>query len=118
MPATGPLNQYSRLLLVFVVVLMPQSYLIFLHCDEAQFHITDCEKTKLRHPKKLLYVPGVISLLGLPLLLIVFGPEDPKYETRVRLFLPTEEMSEDTLQTKFTKATTYRILEGKKIYHR
>lgn len=44
--------------------------------------------------KKLLYVPGLISLIGLPLLLLVMEPEDPElppYGTKLRFFLTTEE---------------------------
>lgn len=41
--------------------------------------------------KRLLYAPGMISLLALPLLLIFLMPEDPKRHNAIRFFLPHDE---------------------------
>ena len=70
---------------------------------------------RIMQPKKIIYVPGLISLLGLPLLLLFFGPEDYKYKNSLRIFLPTDEMSPDSLQTKFSRFGVYQTLENKKL---
>lgn len=64
-------------------------------------------------PKKIVYVPGLISLLGLPLILLFFGPEAYKHKTSLRLFVPKDEMTPDS--TKFTKGGVYSHLKNKKI---
>jgi hypothetical protein len=41
--------------------------------------------------RKLFYVPGLISIIGLPVLLFFMGPENQIYPTSVRLKLPSNE---------------------------
>jgi hypothetical protein len=41
--------------------------------------------------KKLMYVPGMISLLALPVMLLVFSPEDPVRKVALTMFLPSDE---------------------------
>jgi hypothetical protein len=55
-------------------------------------------------PKQIVYIPGLISLLGLPLILLLFGPEDFKRKNSLRIFVPTDEITPDSMETKFTKA--------------
>jgi hypothetical protein len=64
--------------------------------------------------KKLFYVPGLISLIGLPILLLLFGPEEEVRQTAVRLFMPYDE-PKDEEAAKFSKATVYESIKGKNI---
>ncbi len=62
--------------------------------------------------RKLKYVPGLISLIGLPLLLFVFGPNDKPKQNVLTINLP----SDDTINTQiFSRASTERMLKGKRI---
>lgn len=62
--------------------------------------------------RKIYYVPGLISLLILPVLLLLLGPEDPERLTVLRMNLP----SDDTVATElFSKRHVYAALKGKKI---
>jgi hypothetical protein len=41
--------------------------------------------------RKLYYVPGLISLMVLPIVLLFFSPEERERQTSVRMFIPTDE---------------------------
>ena len=65
--------------------------------------------------KKLFYVPGLISLLGLPVLLFFLGPEDPVYHTVLRIYLPMDKAPRGGLLTTFNKPGFLHIVNGKKL---
>jgi len=60
-----------------------------------------------------LYVPGLISLLGLPVVLLVWGPRDPVWETVMKVKLPSEAKDPGLLM--FSRETVLRHLKGKKV---
>jgi hypothetical protein len=65
---------------------------------------------------KLYYVPGLISLLGLPILLYFLGPRAPKLLTTMRINLPTEDIKPDPPGLiRFSKWRTYQMLKHQKI---
>ena len=64
--------------------------------------------------KKLYYVPGLISLIGLPILLAFWGPEDPVQANVMRLFLPSDKKPPPGMST-FDRYTIGRAMERKKI---
>lgn len=53
--------------------------------------------------KKLWYVPGLYSLLGLPILLLLMGPEDVQEKVALRLFLADDRRHHDD-KVRFTSA--------------
>src|SRR5687767_7549178 len=63
--------------------------------------------------KKLWYVPGFYSLLGLPILLLLFGPEEYRGLVYFRFYIPHERPM-DNWQDKFLLSTILRNAEGKK----
>lgn len=68
--------------------------------------------------EKLKYVPGLISLLGLPILLFFFGPEDEIRFTAMKIFLPADTAPEKTAnesQEKFTKQYVLNRVKDKKL---
>ena len=64
--------------------------------------------------KKLFYVPGLISLVGLPILLLLFGPEEEVRQRALRLFMPYDE-PKDEVAAQFSKAAVYESIRGKNI---
>jgi hypothetical protein len=64
--------------------------------------------------KKIYYVPGLFSLLGLPLIFFLLHPEDPIQLTVLRLRLPTE-MKDSPGMVRFSRDGINRLLRGKKI---
>jgi hypothetical protein len=64
--------------------------------------------------RKIFYVPGLISLVGLPILLLLFGPEEVIKPNALRLFLPSDEVAERG-RASFSKASVYKQMEGKNI---
>ncbi len=64
--------------------------------------------------KKIYYVPGLFSLLGLPVLLLIWGPEDPVYETTMRMILPSEARDRPGMVF-YNREGINRRLKGKKI---
>ncbi|HTE12311.1 MAG TPA: hypothetical protein VK645_15110 [Chitinophagaceae bacterium] len=64
--------------------------------------------------KKLYYLPGLISIIGLPVLLFFLGPADPVYQNCIRLNLTSD--AKDTIGiSRFTKDYVYKSIEGKKL---
>jgi len=63
--------------------------------------------------KKVRYVPGLISLIGLPILLLLFGPEDPVQYTCLKLALPSNEI--DITGEMFTETYVYNKIKNYKI---
>jgi len=64
--------------------------------------------------RKLFYVPGLISIIGLPVLLFFMGPKDKVYERVIRLNLPTDKKDTPGILT-FSREGFYRSIKGKKI---
>lgn len=67
--------------------------------------------------KKLFYVPGLLSLVGLPVLLCLFPPEDPVSQNVVKLHLPSEDRNYDAKDgvLPFSHAGIMKGLKGKKV---
>ena len=64
--------------------------------------------------KKLYFLPGIISIIGLPVLLFFLGPADPVYQNCIRLNLTSD--AKDTVGISgFTKDYVYKSIEGKKL---
>jgi hypothetical protein len=64
--------------------------------------------------KKIYYVPGLFTLLGLPVLLLIWGPDDPVYETTMRMLLPSESGDKPGMVI-YNREGINRRLRGKKI---
>lgn len=69
--------------------------------------------------KKLFYVPGLISLIGLPVLLFLFPVEVPIFRNSIKMNLPSDDTRkrEDNSIPRFDKADLQRNLLRKKIEH-
>ena len=65
--------------------------------------------------KKIHYVPGLISLIGLPILIFILSQNPDKAKNAVRIFLPSDEKDESGQMRKFSKYYLYKIVENKKI---
>ena len=62
--------------------------------------------------KKIYYVPGLISLVGIFVLLLLIWPEDPREYTVLRHYLP----SDDSLSAGgFSKYSVYKVVGNKKV---
>jgi hypothetical protein len=64
--------------------------------------------------KKLWYVPGMISIIGLPVILLLLPVEDKHFQTCLRLFVPSDERPVDG-NIKFTKYFVYETIKKKKV---
>jgi hypothetical protein len=65
--------------------------------------------------RKIYYVPGLISLLGLPLLVFFFTPEVKPKNTVLRFFLPLEQSPKNEGPAVFSKESIYGSIKMKKI---
>ncbi len=65
--------------------------------------------------RKLYYVPGLISLLGLPVLLYLLGPREPIILTAMKINLPSDDMKPDPNRLRFSKRNVYHELKHQKI---
>jgi hypothetical protein len=63
--------------------------------------------------KKLYYIPGLISIIGLPVLFFFLGPEDRVDPTCLSLRIPSENRSPGTI-IQWSKADAYSVLNKKK----
>jgi hypothetical protein len=64
--------------------------------------------------RRLYYVPGLISIIGLPILLFFYCPKETVSPTCLKVFLPTDR-KDDPGMIKFSKEMVYKSLKGKKI---
>jgi hypothetical protein len=64
--------------------------------------------------KKIWYVPGLISILGLPVLLLIWGPDDPVHHNATRIFIPSDRQDSSKTMS-FNREGVARLLEKKKI---
>jgi len=65
--------------------------------------------------KKIYYVPGMISLLGLPVLALFFLPKEKSLHTVLRFFLPYDTVSPRINSIVFSKTYVYKSIRKKKI---
>lgn len=67
--------------------------------------------------KRLFYVPGLISLIGLPALLFLFPVKDPVFYNSLKMNLPQDEIQkpESDGMPRFDKAYLKQTLRGKKV---
>jgi len=66
--------------------------------------------------RKLYYVPGLISLLGLPVLLYYLGPGDPAIQTAIRINMPTDDIKPNPPGVlRFSRWYVHQTLKNKKI---
>src|ERR1700754_4161959 len=64
--------------------------------------------------RRLYYIPGLISIVGLPMLLIFYWPKETVAPTCLKVFLPNDR-KEDPGMISFSTGMVYRSLKGKKI---
>jgi len=64
--------------------------------------------------RKLYYVPGLISIIGLPILLLLMGPEDRVWEYSLRLNLLTDEKDVPGV-VRFSRDHFFKSIKNKKI---
>ena len=62
--------------------------------------------------KKLYYLPGIISIMGLPVLLFFWGPPDPVHQNTISMVLPAANHS---CCTPLTEAMVYQEIKHKKL---
>ena len=67
--------------------------------------------------KKLFYVPGLLSLLGLPVLLFLFPAADPVFHNSIKMNLPEDDMKQHEKDgvLRFNKEYLQQGLAGKKV---
>jgi hypothetical protein len=65
--------------------------------------------------KKIYYFPGLVSIIGLPILLFFFRPEDRVQLTSIKLSLPSDRENGGPSWKIFSKANFYKSLRNKKI---
>jgi hypothetical protein len=89
--------------------------------NDARLYFLDCGKPVFSRllrmrKRKLYYVPGLISLLGLPVLLYFLGPQDPAIQTVIKISVPSDDTKPDPPGfVRFTRRNIYRSLKHKKI---
>jgi hypothetical protein len=82
---------------------------------------SDCGKSAVSRllrmrRRRLYYVPGLISLLGLPVLLYFLGPQNPAIQTAIKIHIPTDDTKPDPPGfVRFTRRNIYHSLKHKKI---
>jgi hypothetical protein len=79
-----------------------------------------CEKGEVEHlikmkRKKIYYVPGAISLLGLPLLFLLFMPKEEVHPRYVKFMLPSDRKSDTKNIIRYSRDYFYKSIKNKKI---
>jgi len=64
--------------------------------------------------RKLFYIPGLISIIGLPVLLFLFGPREVARPTVMKIFIPTNKKDLPGL-IRFSNDYVYRSIKKKKV---
>ena len=64
--------------------------------------------------RRLYYTPGLISIIGLPILLFFYWPKATVAPTCLKVFLPTDQ-KDDPGMIRFSTGMVYKSLKGKKI---
>jgi hypothetical protein len=64
--------------------------------------------------RKLFYIPGLISIIGLPILLYFFGSDDFVQPTVLKFSIPSDKKDTPGL-TAFTRSNFYKTIKNKKI---
>ncbi len=65
--------------------------------------------------KKLFYVPGLISLTGLPIILFYLRPKEMELLTVVRVYLPLDKPNADGYALSYSKATILKTIGARRI---
>lgn len=64
--------------------------------------------------RRLYYVPGLISIIGLPMLLLFYWPKETEAPTCLKVFLPTDRKN-DPGMIRFSTEMVYKSVKAKKI---
>ena len=64
--------------------------------------------------RRLYYTPGLISIIGLPILLFFYWPKATVAPTCLKVYLPTDRKDNPAI-LRFSKELIYKSLKGKKI---
>jgi hypothetical protein len=64
--------------------------------------------------RRLYYIPGLISVVRLPILLFFYWPKETAAPTCLKVFLPTDR-KDDPGMIRFSTGMVYKSLKGKKI---
>jgi hypothetical protein len=65
--------------------------------------------------KKLYYVPGLISLISLPILVFCLFPKGQKQLTVIRMLLPSDKISNDRYVIRYSRDYVLNSIKSKKI---
>jgi sulfur relay (sulfurtransferase) DsrF/TusC family protein len=65
--------------------------------------------------KKIFYIPGMMSLIGLPILFYLFLPKPKPDYTSFKLYIPSDEKPQKEEIAIFSKSNVYSSIKGKKI---
>ncbi len=65
--------------------------------------------------KKLFYVPGLISLVVLPIILLVFPVEDPPRKVVLKMYLPSDDEDRGAGLIRYSKYSINEMTKGKRI---
>lgn len=65
--------------------------------------------------KRLYYVPGLISLFGLPILVFCILPKEQKPLTVIRVFLPSDKIPDDGIIS-FNRYLVFKTIASRKIF--
>jgi hypothetical protein len=63
---------------------------------------------------KIYYIPGWITLMVLPVILLTVIPEEMPYPTCIRMYIPSDELPNDTVIT-FSKHHVLESIKSKKV---
>jgi hypothetical protein len=96
------------------------AFCTILRLEYLQKNYSFCEKRKFEHlirvkRKKIYYVPGAISLLGLPFLFLFLTPKETTQSHFVRFTIPSDEKSDYNRIIGFSRDYFYKSIKGKKI---
>lgn len=64
--------------------------------------------------RRIYYVPGLISIIGLPLLLFFYSPKEAVAPTCLKVFLPTDRKDDPALK-RFSTEMVYKSIKDKRI---
>jgi hypothetical protein len=86
--------------------------LMFLNIMDLGYFSISCAVKR----KKLFYVPGLISLIGLPILVFYLFPKEQKQLTVIRIFLPSDRKSKDENIIRYSRDRVFKTIGSKKIF--
>lgn len=65
--------------------------------------------------KKIYYIPGMISLIGLPILIYFFIPKPAAKLNSIKIFLPYDNISDNKWTYYFSKQNFYKSISKRKV---